>query len=234
MAGKFYPLSLKTARMKWRSGLLYNNHMFPRDRSADAKNPTGFWGRFAARLMAIGHKPVYKAAAAALELRKDDSLLDIGCGSGFFLKKYADLPSSISGLDHSKDMVELAARNNRNRVQKGSAEFKTGEAEKLPWPDKSFTAVSMIETFYWVKPLEALKEIYRVLKPGGRAVIGIGLNLDDGQDHSKYTRTFGMTFYSEAQIRGFLEQAGFKDISFTFGKGLGMPRAMVARARRPL
>ncbi len=203
--------------------------MSPRDRSADAERPSGFWGRVAARLMEIGHRKVYKKVAAALELKKEDDLLDVGCGSGIFIKKFASQIRFAAGLDHSKDMVDLASRNNRKRVKNGTAEFKLGEAEKLPWKDKSFSAVSTIETFYWLKPLETLKEIFRVLRPGGRVVVGLGLNADDGKDYSNYAKIYDMNFYSENQMRAWLEQAGFSNISFSFSKGVGMPRIMVAR-----
>lgn len=200
------------------------------DLPSRAEKPQGFWGRLAARLMVIGHRRVYKEVAAALDLGVKDRFLDIGCGSGAFIKIFASLPYHVAGLDHSEEMVKLARRNNRKRARAGTAEFRQGDAAELPWKDESFSAVSLIETFYWVKPLETLKEIRRILFPGGRVVIGLGLNADDGQDHSDYAKTFGMKFYSEKEIRSLLEQAKFKDVSFSFSKSFGMPRIMVVQA----
>ena len=68
--------------------------------------PTGFWGRIIARLMTISPGAIYKNVAAALNLQPEDDYLEVGCGSGIFMKSYASHVRSIAGLDHSEDMVK--------------------------------------------------------------------------------------------------------------------------------
>lgn len=207
-----------------------HNTFMPKQKPSRAEKPRGFWGTIAAWLMGIGHRSVYKSVAASLDLKPEDDLLDVGCGSGIFIKKFASKIHHVAGLDHSEDMVKLASRNNNERVQKGTAEFKLGDAAKLPWKNESFSAVSVIETFYWLKPLETLKEIYRVLRSGGRLAVGLGFNADDGKDHTRYTKVHGMRFYSGKEMKAMFKEAGFSESSITYSKGFGMPKIMTARA----
>ena len=136
------------------------------------EKPTGFFGKLLAKAMAWGHRDFYKNTATALDLKHDDKYLEIGFGSGLFIKKYVSHVSRIAGLDYSEDMVELASSINRNLIRSGKAEFKQGDVASLPWQDSEFSVVVGIETFFfWREPLVALKEIYRVLIPGGKLVV---------------------------------------------------------------
>ena len=60
-------------------------------------NPTGFFGKILAKGMAWGHKDFYKNTAKALNLKHDDKYLEIGFGSGLFIKKYVSNVSRIAG-----------------------------------------------------------------------------------------------------------------------------------------
>ena len=112
--------------------------------------------------MAWGHRDFYSNTAKVLDLRQDDRLLEIGFGSGYFIKDHASHAARIAGIDLSPDMVNLASSVNRELVQTGKAEFRVGDAASLPYGDGEFTAVVGIETFFfWEKPVESLREIYR-------------------------------------------------------------------------
>jgi ubiquinone/menaquinone biosynthesis C-methylase UbiE len=79
------------------------------------------------------------------------------------------------------------------------------------------------------KPLESLKEMYRVLRPGGRAVISIEWNAEDGLDHMKHIKKYGMKMYTEDEVQAMMKEAGFSDIFITYAKGLMMPKMIIAR-----
>jgi len=198
---------------------------------SQAAKPTGFWGRIAARLMAYGHRPVYKKVAAVLKLQPEDDFLEIGFGSGNFLKSYAAHVRSIAGLEYSEDMVKLASHCNRKRIEAGTAELRFGDAAQLPWEEGKFSAVTVTETFYFFpNPLESLKEIHRVLRPEGRLVISLGWNADDGRDHTNYVKKQGIRLYTGKEIQAMFQEAGFSESSITYLKAPKMPKLMVARA----
>ena len=195
--------------------------------------PRGFVGRITLMSMNLGHKSIYKSMARALELRSEDSLLEIACGNGHFIKNYASHVHSVAGLDLSELCIKLATKKNKKRIVAGSAEFVLGEATQLPWEDNKFSvATSMSSFLLFPKPvaLESLKEMYRVLRTGGRVVICIELNAEDGKDHSKDIKRYGIKLWAEDDVRNILKEAGFSDIVITYVKGLMMPKMMIAHS----
>jgi len=186
--------------------------------------PTGFFGKMLAKGMARGHKEFYKNALKAINIKKDDEYLEIGFGSGVFIKKYMSHVSKIAGIDHSEDMVKLATDINRKLVESGKAEFKQGDASSLPWTDSEFSIVVTIETFFFLsEPEKSLKEIYRVLKPGGRLVIEMAFNKDDGVDHKRHIKKMNLKLYSGKEMKKLLNEAGFADIVINYYKGFWLP-----------
>jgi ubiquinone/menaquinone biosynthesis C-methylase UbiE len=192
--------------------------------------PRGFEGRIRFIFMNMGHKSIYENVAKVLGLQPEDDLLEIGCGNGYFLKKYASHVHSVAGLDLSELCIKLATKKNKERVVTGSAKFVQGEAAQLPWEDNKFSAATSMASFMmFPKPLESLKEMYRVLRPGGRAVVSIEFNAEDGKDHSKDIKRYGMWLWTEDNVRNLLKEAGFSEVSITYAKGLMMPKMMIAR-----
>ena len=200
--------------------------------------PTGFFGKILAKGMARGHKEFYKNAIKAINPKKDDKYLEIGFGSGIFIKKHMTHVSKIAGIDHSEDMVKLASKINRKLVESGKAEFKQGNTLSLPWSDNEFTVVAAIEVFFFLnEPEKALKEILRVLKPGGRLIIEMAFNKDDGVDHKKYIKKMDLKLYSGEEMKKLLKEAGFNDIVVDYFeavwfpiKGYIVPKGMVVKA----
>jgi len=194
--------------------------------------PRGFAGRILLMSMNRGHKSIYKSVAKALELRAEDSLLEIACGNGHFIKNYASRVHSVAGLDLSELCIKLATKKNKKRIVAGSAEFVQGEATQLPWENNKFSvATSMASFMLFPKPVavESLKEMNRVLRPGGRVVVCIEWNAEDGKDHSKDIKRYSMQLWKEDDVRNMLKEAGFSDIAITYAKGLMMPKMMIAR-----
>jgi len=193
--------------------------------------PSGFAGRLTLMIMNLGHRSIYSNAAKALELRPEDDLLEVGCGNGHFLKKYASHVRSVAGLDLSELSVKMAKGKHRDRIRAETAEFVQGEASQLPWEDGKFSVVITMGSFIvFPKPLESLKEMHRVLRPGGRALVSIEWNAEDGLDHTKEIKGYGMWLWTEDDVRAVMKEAGFSDISITYGKGLKMPKLMIASA----
>lgn len=192
--------------------------------------PRGLIGRIIAWLMPFGHRALYKRVSAALELQPEDDLIEIACGGGYFLKKYASHVCSVAGLDLSEVQIRMAKRKLKKRIAAGTAEIVHGEASQLPWEDNRFSVVTSMGSFIgFPKPLDSLKEMHRVLRLDGRVVLSIEWNAEDGLDHAKKVKQYGMWVWTEDDVRAMMGEAGFSDISFTYTKGLGMPKMMLAR-----
>jgi ubiquinone/menaquinone biosynthesis C-methylase UbiE len=207
---------------------------------SQAAKPTGFFGRLSARGMALGHRGFYENTAKVLSLTQDDAYLEIGFGSGLFIKKYASHVKRIAGLDYSEDMVKLASNINEDIVKSGKAEFKQGDVSNLPWNENEFSAVAGIETFFfWPKPQSSLEEIFRVLLPGGRLVLEMAYNKDDGKDHTKQVEKHNLKLYSGEEMKTLLAESGFSEISIVYYKSLWIPfkgyivpKGMIAKATK--
>jgi arsenite methyltransferase len=202
--------------------------------------PTGLFGRILARGMAWGHRDFYKNTAKVLNLKHDDKYLEIGFGSGLFIKKYASHVSRIAGLDCSEDMVKLASSINKNLIKSGKAEFKQGNVSTLPWNNNEFSLVVGIETFFfWLEPEASLKEIFRVLAPDGRLVLEMAYNKDDGRDHTKQIEKYNLKLYSGEEMKKLLKDSGFSEISIDYYKSLWIPfkgyivpKGMIVKAKK--
>ena len=196
------------------------------------KKPVGLKGRLVARFMGFAHRSLYKAVAEQLVLKEEDEFIEIGYGSGIFIKKHASHVKMAAGVDISEDMVNMARQFNRQMLEAGRADLRLGDVRDLEWPDGSFTAAGTIEAFFfWPEPVACLKEVHRVLRPGGRLVIGITANKDDKRDFSKLAKQKGFVLYSCDDIKEMTEEAGFRECIITRrNMGGGMVNAIIAKA----
>lgn len=112
------------------------------------------------------HDFARRAILGALGLGPDDHLLEVGCGGGLLLRDALATGAAATGLDHSEEMVSLA------RERAPGAEVVTGNADALPFPDGTFTAVAMsVVLLFLPDPVLALREAHRVLVEGGRLAV---------------------------------------------------------------
>jgi ubiquinone/menaquinone biosynthesis C-methylase UbiE len=121
-----------------------------------------------------GAKALRKAAIECAALRPGEKALDIGCGPGalaLLAKARVGPEGEVHGIDPSPEMIELARK---KAAGAGAAvRFQIGAAEDLPYPDASFDVVlSTLMLHHLPDDLrpQAIKEVARVLKPGGRFV----------------------------------------------------------------
>ena len=191
--------------------------------------PRGCVGWLVAWMMPLAHSSIYKSVAKVLNLRPEDSLLEVACGGGRFLKDYASQVQSVAGIDLSDVQTTMAKRRLKDRMAAGTAQIVQGDASQLPWDDGSFSVVTTMGSFIgFPKPLESLKEMRRVLRPGGRAVVSIEYNAEDGKDHSKEIEKHGMWIWTEEEVRALMQEAGFAEISIAYDSGFGIPKMMLA------
>ena len=106
---------------------------------------------------------------ARLPLRSNDRLLDVGCGTGELLMRVAARHPDIqlSGIDPVQEMLDVA----RGKLS-AKVDLQQGWANGLPWEDGSFDVVVSCNMFHYIAhPVDAIREMERVLRPGGSIVI---------------------------------------------------------------
>ena len=125
------------------------------------------------------HEPLMNVAIDKMDLAPDDRLLDLGCGSGWaslFVRSRLGESCKVVGVDISDEFVRLA---NAKSEGLGNVTFLQGTAEHIPCADGAFTKVLSFSSFYYFPDQErALKEISRVLAPGGKLFILTSLYKD--------------------------------------------------------
>jgi ubiquinone/menaquinone biosynthesis C-methylase UbiE len=127
----------------------------------------GLLGRRGSRLRAM--------FADELQLRPGDRVLDVGCGTGRLAMVFVDRVDpggSVDGIDAAAEMIKRATA--RARKHGTPVTFQVALAQQLPFPDATFDAVACILALHHVADddqLTAVREMYRVLKPGGRLLI---------------------------------------------------------------
>jgi len=119
----------------------------------------------------------------AVEGHKDAELLDLGCGAGHVSFHLAPAVGRVVAYDLSRQMLDVVQQTAMERRLR-NIETLVGAAEQLPFEDGSFDfIVSRFSAHHWSDLGQALREVRRVLKPGGRAafvdVVAPGLPLLD-------------------------------------------------------
>ena len=123
------------------------------------------WSSLAAQwseLWAASAAPAHEALIAASGIRSGSRVLDVGCGSGEFLRTLAQHGAVATGVDPAPGMVALA------RTLAPLADVRIAEAEDLPFADASFDVVTAVNALQFADDtVDALAEFARVLAPGG-------------------------------------------------------------------
>ena len=133
--------------------------------------------------MEKGHGPVGRQAIDLMNIPADARVLDVGCGSGWASRLMAAKARNgrVVGIDISDEMVTLSADTSKEFP---NVEFRVASAEALPFADGEFThAFSMESLYYYADMPTALKEIRRVLAPGGMFVTVVDLYQENEPSH---------------------------------------------------
>ena len=104
----------------------------------------------------------------AIDLVEGDRILDVGCWRGYTSETLAKRYKEVIGIDLLPKEIEKA----KKRVKAKNVRFEVMDACSLKFPDNYFDCALFLEIIEHVEnPIKALKEIYRVLKPGGCLVL---------------------------------------------------------------
>ncbi|HLO32197.1 MAG TPA: class I SAM-dependent methyltransferase [Anaerolineales bacterium] len=176
-------------------------------------NPSGLVGKFIGNGMA--RRNLYDAewTVSLLDIQPGSQVLEIGFGPGVSTQMVSAQASQgfVAGVDHSQTMVQVASQRNAPAIQAGRMELKHGDVASLPYPDESFDiAFSLHSIYFWTKPVDCLKEIKRVLKPGG--LLAITIQPKDKWAPERTGDAGIMTLYFGGEVAALFSEAGYRDI----------------------
>jgi ubiquinone/menaquinone biosynthesis C-methylase UbiE len=167
--------------------------------------------RMSRSILTLNRDREYNTLQSMLELRPTDNLLDVGSGDGFWTVRFARHCAKVTGLEPDEQMLALA----HTLYQRSNVEYVQGSAESIPYPNSTFdkvVSVSCLEHF--ADPLQGLREIARVLKPGGRLAISVDSLLPENsplafrQWHAR--RHFVTHYFSREQLLGMTKEVGLR------------------------
>jgi len=129
------------------------------------------------------HWPITRPAVELMRIAPADTILDVGCGAGWLSRILADrVPQGrVVGMDISDEMIRHASERSAGRK---NLEFIVGQVGEIPWEADFFRhAISVESSYYWPDPAKGLREIHRVLRPGGSLWIVINYYRDNPHSH---------------------------------------------------
>jgi SAM-dependent methyltransferase len=163
--------------------------------------------------MEQGHRPVGEQAIARMEIPVDARVLDVGCGSGWATRLLADYANKgrVTGIDISDEMVRVARESSTAHA---NVDFEVASAERLPFADNEFShAFSMESLYYYENIPQALSEIHRVLRPGGRFLAVVDMYRESEATHQWIDLLkVPVQLLSTDEYRSLFRDAGFANI----------------------
>jgi ubiquinone/menaquinone biosynthesis C-methylase UbiE len=166
------------------------------------------------------HHKLLGAVVSKAKVKDGEHILDIGCGTGLLTLKFLQKANCrVTGVDNSSAMLDLF----RNKTEKlkltDMIECRQADAAKLPFEKNSFDICASTVTLHHLKSkLGALKTIHRILKPGGRFVLG-DLDVDTTgplKDPSRMLRILG---FLKEEFALALKEGGVQAFSRMYDNG---------------
>ena len=185
---------------------------FDRWLSAQAARPHGVLAWAVGRWLERENAEINAHAVAILAAQPGESILEVGCGSGWALAQLAQSsPGQLAAVDVAPAMVRQARRRSRALraiARDGRLRVACAPAEHLPFAPASFDAALAVNAmFFWRPPVAALREMYRVLRPAGRAVIAV--ETPDTLAEREADASQGFETYDAATLVALCREAGF-------------------------
>jgi ubiquinone/menaquinone biosynthesis C-methylase UbiE len=200
------------------------------------RKPSGWLGRRVVRAMNVSHAAMTDWGLQQLAVPKNAVILDVGCGGGATVRSLAALApdGKVVGLDYSAASIAVSQQTNVQEIEAGRVQIEQGSVAALPFKDGTFDVVTAVEThYYWPDLAANVREVQRVLKPGGRFVL-IAETYRGGPFRLLYGLVMPLlraAFLSDEEHRDLLTQAGFTEVTTQHRSGTNW---IFATGRRPV
>jgi len=199
------------------------------------RKPSGPLGKRVVHAMNLSHATMTDWALQQVSVPTKATVLDVGCGGGRTIARLAVLAreGKVFGLDYSAASVAVSRETNATEIANGRVQIEQGSVAALPFADRTFDIVTAVETHYYWPDLPAnVREVLRVLKPGGTFVL-VAETYRGGPLRLLYGIVMPLlraAFLSDAEHRNLLTQAGFDEVAT---KHLPGKNWICATGRRP-
>jgi SAM-dependent methyltransferase len=163
--------------------------------------PKGVMGRLGGVIMARVNRDAAAQVIDLLDVQPDDRILEVVFGPGVAVQLLLHrMPTVwVAGVDQSQEMVRQAAARNAEAARGRRVDLRYGSAERLPFGDETFDKVLAINSMQaWTDAGAGLREIRRVLKPGGNVVLGFTVN--SGQPKAGVAESLAAAGFAQARI----------------------------------
>ena len=181
--------------------------------SLQARKPSGWFGRLVmSRIFNRGNADLNNFIKDLLDLQDHDKVLEIGFGPGTLIYQMAQITTKglVEGIDFSEAMLAQARKTNKQYISMKRVKIQKGHCKDLPYSQESFDKICTSNTIYfWDDPLENFKGIFRVLKPGGKLVVGFR---DKEQMKNLPLSDDVFKAYTLEEVKLFLLNSGFPDV----------------------
>jgi ubiquinone/menaquinone biosynthesis C-methylase UbiE len=178
------------------------------------RQPRGLLGRIAGFLFRLNREGI-EWSLELLQIQPTDHILEVGFGPGLGIERATATASrgSVTGVDFSETMVRQAHKRNASAIAEGRVDLKLADSASLPFPDNSFDkAFAANVIYFWRDPLLYLRELRRVLKPGG--LLALYLISKKDLEKIKLTQTGVYILYTGEEVVQLLTRAGFNGARF--------------------
>jgi SAM-dependent methyltransferase len=138
------------------------------------RKPSRWVGRPFLWMMNLSHSPLTTWGLEHVTIGRDFAILDAGCGGGATVSRLAAIAPEgrVFGIDFANGSVAVSRRKNAALIAAGRVDIRKASVSRLPFDADTFDLVTAIEThYYWPDLAASMREIRRVLKPGGTLII---------------------------------------------------------------
>ncbi|EKB61353.1 class I SAM-dependent methyltransferase [Bergeyella zoohelcum] len=182
--------------------------------ASQLKNPHGEKGLQVAEMMYQTNLSMIKHALQYLDIADGDTVLEIGYGNGKHIPLLFEKTPSIlyQGLEISPLMYEQAIIENKRQILNQLVGLQLYNGRDIPFSETFFDRIFTVNTIYfWEFPELFLKELYRVLKLGGRLIISF---IEESFMEKMPFTNFGFTYYNKNKINRLLKEIPFEMVDY--------------------